>query len=60
MSATAVQTESERAASLQDAQDKADALFAEIAKDLIRPGTTEKQLSDEIHALGQKRSVPPE
>lgn len=48
-------TEAERAASLQEAQDKADALFNEIARDLIRPGITEKQLSDEIHALGQKR-----
>ena len=47
--------EQERAAYLQDAQDKAVALFEEIGRDLIRPGISEKQLSDEIHELGQKR-----
>ncbi|KAJ4290538.1 hypothetical protein N0V90_010755 [Kalmusia sp. IMI 367209] len=56
MATTTVETtEAERATFLQEAQDKADSLFAEIARDLIRPGITEKQLSDEIHALGQKR-----
>lgn len=47
--------EHERAAYLQDAQDKALALFEEIGRDLIRPGISEKQLSDEIHELGNKR-----
>lgn len=47
--------EQERAASLQDAQDKAIELFNEISKTLVRPGITEKQLSNEIHERGQKR-----
>lgn len=58
MTTKVVQTDAaeiERANFLQDAQDKADALFSEIARDLVRPGITEKQLSDEIHALGEKR-----
>lgn len=44
-----------RAAYLLDAQSKAVALFAEIEEKLIRPGISEKQLSNEIHALGQER-----
>lgn len=47
--------EQERASNLQDAQNKAIQLFDEISRTLIRPGITEKQLSNEIHDLGQKR-----
>ncbi|KAI2468221.1 peptidase M24 [Annulohypoxylon bovei var. microspora] len=49
------EAERERAAYLLDAQSKAVALFAEIEEKLIRAGVSEKQLSDEIHALGQER-----
>lgn len=42
------------AAGLRDAQDKAVAMFAEI-DDLIKPGVSEKALSDAIHELGQQR-----
>ncbi|KAI0888487.1 Creatinase/aminopeptidase [Annulohypoxylon maeteangense] len=49
------QEEQERANYLLDAQSKAVSLFAEIEEKLIRPGISEKQLSDEIHALGEKR-----
>lgn len=48
-------TEGQRAASLQDAQDKAVQLFEEISNTLVRSGISEKQLSNEIHELGQKR-----
>jgi Xaa-Pro aminopeptidase len=47
--------EQERAAYLLDAQTKALNLFEEIERDLIRPGVSEKTLSDEIHQLGNKR-----
>ncbi|KAF2811547.1 Creatinase/aminopeptidase [Mytilinidion resinicola] len=47
--------EHERAAYLLDAQTKALRLFEEIERDLIRPGITEKTLSNEIHDLGNKR-----
>ncbi|KAF2154551.1 Creatinase/aminopeptidase [Myriangium duriaei CBS 260.36] len=50
----AEQTEASRLASLLDAQEKANALFAEI-EPLIRPGISEKALSDSIHKLGQDR-----
>jgi Xaa-Pro aminopeptidase len=53
MNADAV--EAERAASLLDAQTKASQLFAEIERDLIRPGISEKDLTKEIHELGAKR-----
>ncbi|KAL3963449.1 hypothetical protein ACCO45_000453 [Purpureocillium lilacinum] len=43
------------AASLLDAQTKAAALFDEIEHSLIRPGISEKALSDAIHSLGQTR-----
>lgn len=45
----------ERGAYLLDAQKKAVQLFTEIERDLLRPGISEKTLSDEIHALGEKR-----
>ncbi|KAJ5611275.1 hypothetical protein N7510_007994 [Penicillium lagena] len=45
----------ERLANLRDAEYKADQLFREIERDLIRPGITEKDLSQEIHELGAKR-----
>ena len=45
----------ERAAYLLDAQNKAALLFDEIERDYIRPGISEKALSDEIHELGAKR-----
>ncbi|RFU29000.1 hypothetical protein B7463_g7347, partial [Scytalidium lignicola] len=47
--------EHERAAYLLDAQTKAIRLFEEIERDFIRPGISEKALSDEIHELGAKR-----
>lgn len=47
--------EAERAAYLLDAQNKAVALFEEIERDIVRPGVSEKAMSDEIHALGTKR-----
>jgi len=47
--------EQERAAYLLDAQTKAVQLFEEIERDLIRPGVSEKTLSNEIHELGAKR-----
>lgn len=47
--------EQERAAYLLDAQNKAVQLFEEIGRDLIRPGISEKELSNEIHELGTKR-----
>ena len=52
---TASLTEDQRAAALRDAQHKADALFAEIERDLLRPGITEAALSREIHALAEAR-----
>ncbi|TAQ83646.1 hypothetical protein B7494_g8038 [Chlorociboria aeruginascens] len=56
MATDAVSTaEQERAAYLLDAQTKAVQLFEEIERDLIRPGISEKTLSDEIHELGAKR-----
>lgn len=48
-------TEVERAAYLQDAQNKALHLFEEIEQKLIRPGISEKELSNAIHKLGQER-----
>ncbi|KAI2617835.1 Creatinase/aminopeptidase [Hypoxylon sp. NC1633] len=48
-------TEAERAAYLLDAQNKAVQLFDEIEKTLLRPGVSEKTLSDEIHKLGEER-----
>ncbi|TPX17290.1 uncharacterized protein E0L32_012228 [Thyridium curvatum] len=47
--------EIERAEYLLDAQEKAIKLFDEIERDLIRPGITEKALSDAIHELGNWR-----
>ncbi|XXG95439.1 Alpha-ketoglutarate-dependent xanthine dioxygenase xan-1 [Hypoxylon texense] len=47
--------EQERATYLLDAQNKALSLFEEIEQKLIRPGISEKTLSDEIHKLGQER-----
>ena len=52
---TASKEEQERAAFLQDAQNKAVTLFGEIERDLIRPGITESELSNDIWALGKKR-----
>ncbi|KAK6200857.1 hypothetical protein LQW54_009441 [Pestalotiopsis sp. IQ-011] len=48
-------TEAQRAAALLDAEQKALDLFKEIERDLIRPGIREKELNDQIHALGQER-----
>ncbi|KAJ3547956.1 hypothetical protein NM208_g1235 [Fusarium decemcellulare] len=47
--------ESERAASLVDAEKKAIELFHEIERNLIRPGISEKELNHSIHALGAER-----
>jgi Xaa-Pro aminopeptidase len=44
--------EPDRASHLLDAQEKANKLFEDIASKLVRPGLTEKQLSDEIWDLG--------
>ena len=55
MSTTTTTVEQERAAYLQDAQDKANKLFEEISRDLVRPRITESQMSDEIKELGAKR-----
>ncbi|KAI5459048.1 peptidase M24, structural domain-containing protein [Mariannaea sp. PMI_226] len=44
-----------RAAYLVDAQNKAIELFTEIERDLIRPGISEKELSNKIHELGAQR-----
>lgn len=52
---TTTTQEQERATFLLDAQSKAHALFKEIEQDLIRPGITEKELSDQIHKLGNER-----
>lgn len=52
---TVSKEEAERAAYLLDAQTKALRLFEEIERDLVRPGISEKTLSDEIHELGAKR-----
>lgn len=55
MTATLSPEEQARATYLLDAQNKAVALFDEIERDLLRPGVSEKTLSDEIHKLGQER-----
>ncbi|KAJ5569714.1 uncharacterized protein N7459_009144 [Penicillium hispanicum] len=56
MADSAISTkESERAAHLLDAQNKAVQLFEEIERDLIRPGISEKTLNDEIYQLGFDR-----
>ena len=52
--ATPAEVEIERAAKLQDAQDKAAQLFVEIG-DLVRPGISEKTLNAEIYQLGFDR-----
>src|SRR5882724_3710910 len=44
------------AQSLKGAQDKAEALFAEVVSSgLIRPGKTESELTQDIHDLAQER-----
>lgn len=55
MATETITAESERAVYLLDAQTKALRLFEEIERDLIRPGVSEKELSNEIHELGTKR-----
>ncbi|ETI21179.1 hypothetical protein G647_07523 [Cladophialophora carrionii CBS 160.54] len=52
---TSALTEQQRAARLMEAQTMAFELFREIERDLVRPGISEKALSDEIHELGAKR-----
>jgi len=47
--------EEQRIASLVDAQTKALQLFDDIAKGLIRPGVTERELSKEIYELGERK-----
>ncbi|KAK5128544.1 hypothetical protein LTR85_003215 [Meristemomyces frigidus] len=47
--------ERQRAAHLRDAESKANELFDEIEQNHLRAGVSEKDLSDEIHALGAKR-----
>jgi Xaa-Pro aminopeptidase len=48
-------TETDRVASLRHAQRMAEALFEEAERTLVRPGITEMQLSQEIHALAAER-----
>ncbi len=48
-------TETDRVASLRHAQRMAAALFEEAERTLVRPGITEMQLSQEIHALAAER-----
>ncbi|KAL6241129.1 hypothetical protein RBB50_012033 [Rhinocladiella similis] len=48
-------TEQQRASYLMEAQTMALELFREIERDLIRPGISEKTLSNEIHELGSRR-----
>jgi Xaa-Pro aminopeptidase len=55
MATATTTTEQERASYLLDAQTKAVQLFEEIERDLVRPGISEKTLSNEIHELGKKR-----
>ncbi|KAI1434077.1 peptidase M24 [Xylaria sp. CBS 124048] len=55
MSEASPQTIEQQTASLLDAQTKALQLFDEIARDLIRPGISEKDLSKQIHDLGSLR-----
>lgn len=52
---SAAETDAQRAANLLDAQRKAEALFEEIGETLVRPGVSEKELSDEIHKLAVER-----
>jgi Xaa-Pro aminopeptidase len=47
--------ESQRAAYLLDAQSKAFSLFKEIERTLVRPGVSEKELSNEINQLAADR-----
>ncbi|OAG41561.1 hypothetical protein AYO21_04263 [Fonsecaea monophora] len=55
MATETLTTEQQRAAYLKEAQEKAAKLFDEIEQSIVRPGVSEKQLSDEIHELGAKR-----
>jgi Xaa-Pro aminopeptidase len=55
MATATITVEEERAAKLLDAQQKAHGLFEEISNTIVRPGITEKQMSDEIKELGFKR-----
>jgi len=47
--------EAERAESLRFAQNAAESLFDEIARSIIRPGVSEKAMTNEIYALGLAR-----
>ncbi len=50
-----MQSEVERAARLRDAQSQAERLFSEIvARNLIRPGLTERGLNDAIFSLAEE------
>jgi len=53
--AETLSTETDRVASLRHAQRMAEALFEEAERTLVRPGITEMQLSQEIHALAAER-----
>jgi len=53
MATTTEEQHVQRAASLLDAQNKAAQMFAEIEQKLIKPGVTDKTLSDQIHQMGQ-------
>ena len=49
------EVEIQRTASLVEAEKKAVELFEEIERDLLKPGISDKDLSDKIHALGVER-----
>ncbi|KAI3571508.1 peptidase M24 [Fusarium oxysporum f. sp. albedinis] len=50
-----VSADQDKTLRLLDAQNKALVLFNDIERDLLRKGVSEKQLSDEIHHLGNVR-----
>ncbi|KAL1889277.1 hypothetical protein Sste5346_009033 [Sporothrix stenoceras] len=47
--------EAQRLANLIEAQNKAAALFADVERDMIRPGVSEKELTDAIYKLGKEK-----
>ncbi|KAF2761451.1 Creatinase/aminopeptidase [Pseudovirgaria hyperparasitica] len=55
MTSAATTAEQERAAALRDAETKAIQMFEEISRTLIKPGQSEKAVSDKIHELGKER-----
>ncbi|EME85986.1 uncharacterized protein MYCFIDRAFT_81946 [Pseudocercospora fijiensis CIRAD86] len=54
MATETITIEQDRAHALRDAERKAAEMFKEIGSKLIRPGVSEKQISDEIHQMGKE------